>query len=344
MKFLLIYLDPALGHLIIFNTVLNNLLRCNHEIEVWHIPNHKKYFNTYFPQVTFKEIGLSLDFLYRTIAFPVITRGFDKIIYISHFFGTPRYRKISGFLNYWNKKVFVNDAFIEEEHRPVYGYNVILKGNYFVEQYLQGVPEDSANYDTSINKALIGPRPIPESYITFIPFTSATMKDYHIEKQVVLMDYLIEKYGVTIVIPVPLLTDFYYRYRKAFSAFRIVEHNHSTGNYGRIHELSRFKENIKFVQTADTADLIQCVRYSRFQFSMDSGPWHVVNSLDVPSIAMFNNYDPAWHYEHADSKYENNARQKMIYPELFECAKLNDIPPEKIIPILEKFNSRHGVF
>jgi ADP-heptose:LPS heptosyltransferase len=276
------------------------------------------------------------------VLFPL--QNYDHIIYLSHFFGTERYRKWTRFFRLFNSRVFTNQTFIEEEHRPPHGYNIVLKGNYLIQAHLAEPPEHYPLYNTAIDKKYIGDPLYKGKYITVIPFTSAEFKDYPLPQLVQVMDRLIEKYGVHVVVPVPLLTDFYYKYRDAFARFRIVQHNHSEDQYGKLKTLSTHPENIHFVQTADTVDLINCVNYSSFQLSMDSGPWHVAISLDTPSLALFKNYDPAWHYEAADVKYDNLTRQKVLYPESCGKTKLSEIPPERILAEIEKLNTKLKLF
>lgn len=71
---------------------------------------------------------------------------------------------------------------------------------------------------------------------------------------------------------------------------------------------------------------------------MDSGPWHVSNSLKKTSISIVPKRNLRWYHDVSDIKYDNNYINKVIPPESCNCININDIPEEKIINEIKKLD------
>ena len=321
MKYLLIYHEVGLGHIVIFNSLLNNLLNNGHQIEIICIGRYKGYFNSFYPQIRFHSFLLnSIKMLLRVKNM----KKYDKIFFIAHG-NRNKFFKLFMSKKYYNKTLFKPKEFKKGD------YITIKEANAYINE-LNPIENICLNTQ-NMKKKPVGI--IFDNYIVISPFSSAEKKDYPIDKMVKIIDYLIDKYHVNIVIPSPNL-NFVKR-----NLLKIRTKNHS--RYGEFKKKSKFPKNIQ-IFICGLVDLVKVIHFSDFSISMDSGPWHLGNSLKQKCIAIFPKRNKRWYYEKSDIINDNMVKQKIIPPESCNCQNIKDIPVNKIIDEIEKLNLKHNIF
>lgn len=322
MKYLLIYHEVGLGHIIIFNSLLNNLLKNGYQIEIICVKKYKEYFNLFYPKIKFHS------FLSDTIKMLLRIKNmenYDKIFFLTNNKNTEKSMKIFIPKKYHNKTLFNPKKFKK-------GYYLTIKeANSYINEL-------NPIENIFLNTQNIQKKPVEiifDNYIAISPFSSQEKKDYPINKMIKIIDYLVDKYKINIVIPSPKLNFV----SKNLIKFRTKNHS----RYDEFKKMSKFPKNIQIFK-CDLVDLIKVIHFSDFSISMDSGPWHLGNSLKQKCIAIFPKRNKRWYYEKSDIIYDNMVKQKIIPPESCNCQNIKDIPVNKIIDEIEKLNLKHKMF
>lgn len=320
MKYLLIYHEIGLGRVVMYNSLLNNLINNGHQIEIICLKRYKKYFNLFYPQIRFRSFLLnSIKMLLRVKNM----KKFHKILFLAN--GKNKTMKLLISKKFYKKTLFTEKEFIEGD------YTKIKEANSYINEL-------NPIEDICLNTQNIKKKPddiIFDNYIVISPFSSQEKKDYPIDKMVKVIDYLISEYDINIVIPSPKLN---------FILKKIIKlrtKNHS--KYSQFNEKSKFPNRIQIFD-CDIEVLAKVIYFSKFSISMDSGPWHLGQSLKKYCIAIFPCRNIKWHYNDSDIIYDNMVKHKMIPPESCDCQNIKDIPVNKVIDEIKKLNLKHSIF